>query len=233
MYLPGRAAHPAARTRSQGGPTGTSVAEGFDFLFVAHAAAFFTPADVGDGPFRLIAQYNADATTWEHLDWINLYDPTTGRYRITGDLPTGRTRKTNVVQVKTYRAVLLDHLRHPEAKYADPDGQPCSPSTRGWLARQRIRITGVRLIGKESNRLEDVEAGLVTARDQVQLDYGQTDHAWLETLAAVDHLSGRELARLAGVDRRTIDRLRHGEARPRPSLQQRLIALAKRSIKDT
>jgi transcriptional regulator with XRE-family HTH domain len=43
----------------------------------------------------------------------------------------------------------------------------------------------------------------------------------------LDHMSGRELARLLGVDRRTIDRIRKGEIRaPGAELRKALTELA-------
>jgi hypothetical protein len=87
----------------------------------------------------------------------------------------------------------------------------------------------VRLIGKEANNIDEVQAGRYAQLDEIITEYHNPadDHFHQHITPLLEHLSGRELARLTGADRRTIDRIRAGQM-PRPKLRRELIQLAKR-----
>jgi hypothetical protein len=89
-------------------------------------------------------------------------------YRITTTGHSG-TRKT--ARVKRYGDVLRGYEYHPESKCADEKGNPCEKQTLGLLQRRHIRVDHVRYIGKESNHLEEVDAGLVHCEDSVYTEY--------------------------------------------------------------
>jgi hypothetical protein len=57
--------------------------------------------------------------------------------------------------VQTYRDYFTDYRRHPEAKAASADGQPCLPDTRGLLQPLVVEAESVVHIGKEAARLID------------------------------------------------------------------------------
>ena len=62
------------------------------------------------------------------------------------------------------RLVAAGAARYPvdgQSKSADADGEPAGKQTIGLLQRRHITIGHVIYIGRESNQLEDVEAGLV------------------------------------------------------------------------
>ena len=71
----------------------------------------------------------------------------------------------------TYRDIAERYAVRPEPKSAASDGQPCTKRTRGLLQRRQVLVGGVRYVGKESNRLDDVEHGLVHSLDEVQTTY--------------------------------------------------------------
>jgi hypothetical protein len=73
--------------------------------------------------------------------------------------------------VKTYGEVLREYEIHPESKCADASGKPCSKQTVGVLQRRHIRIDQIKYIGKESNNLEEVEAGLHHSAENVYTEY--------------------------------------------------------------
>ncbi len=101
----------------------------------------------------------------------------------------------------------------PEAKYASTDG---GVRGIGWLERLCIRPRHHTTIGKETNKLDDVQAGLYGAADEILTEYARDDPELEQALAALARLSGREVQRVTGVDRRTIDRVRlRGAASPR------------------
>ena len=63
--------------------------------------------------------------------------------------------------MKTYGDVVTEYEFHPEAKCADASGDACQRQTVGLLQRRHVKIDQIKCIGKESNSLEDVDAGLV------------------------------------------------------------------------
>jgi hypothetical protein len=121
---------------------------------------------------------------------------------------------------------------HPEYKFNRPDQQPCRRDTRGLLQRRPVHLEGSpRLIGKEANNIDEVQAGRYAQLDEIVTEYHNAadDHFHREVMPLLDHLSGRELARLVGVDRRTIDRIRKGKIRtPGPKVRHPLTQLTKR-----
>jgi hypothetical protein len=60
---------------------------------------------------------------------------------------------------------------HPEAKCSDVDGNACGKQTVGLLQRRHIEIAQIKYIGKESNSLEEVDAGLVHSAQNVYTEY--------------------------------------------------------------
>ncbi len=66
-----------------------------------------------------------------------------------------------MARVKTVADVLADYRVHPEPKRLGPDGQPCDRATVGLLRRRPVTGITIDYVGKESNRLEDVQAGVV------------------------------------------------------------------------
>jgi hypothetical protein len=87
----------------------------------------------------------------------------------------------------------------------------------------------VRLIGKEANNIDEVQAGRYAQLDEIITEYHNQDddHFHRQVMTLLEHMSAREIARLVGADRRTIDRIRKGEIRtPGAALRQALTRLA-------
>jgi hypothetical protein len=140
----------------------------FNFLLIAHVTRYHQPADI-DGSFTLIAPYSNDPSKWLALEWVNRHDPDSPSYTITTD---NTCESTGTVRVQTYRDVLTAHVRHPEAKFSETSGQPCAPDAVGPLYRQHITDAITGYIGKEADRIEAVNVGLVAAGDSVTTEYG-------------------------------------------------------------
>ena len=73
--------------------------------------------------------------------------------------------------MKTYGDVIEEYEFHPESKCADATGKPSGKQTLGLLQRRHVRIDSISAIGKESNSLEEVEAGLVHDEQHVYTEY--------------------------------------------------------------
>jgi hypothetical protein len=201
----------------------------FNFLMVVTIDPFGYPPDVDPTKFRLTAPYNSDPDAWETLEWRNIYDPDGPSYRIT----TTKTAspEPDLAVVKSYRDVLREYLIHPEHKFNGPDGQPCRRNTRGLLERRPVQLAGYpRLIGKEANNIDEAQAGRYAQLNEIITEYRDPgdDHFDRQIMSAVSHVPSRELARLVGVDRRTIDRIRKGQT-PRAGLRLALTQVALRS----
>ena len=141
----------------------------FNFLLSAQVAAFGHPIGVKPDRFHLIAHYEKDSRKWINAMWIDRY---TGKpYSITTQGHYG-TRTTALV--KSYNDVLIDYEYHPESKCADASGNVCDEQTVGLLQRRHVKIGAIVPIGKESNKLEEVETGLVQDEDEVYKQYADS-----------------------------------------------------------
>ena len=183
----------------------------FNFLLTCHVRAFGHPTGVDPEHFHLIAPYNNKWTEWLKMRWIDQYTGNT--YRITTDGNDG-TRKTAFV--KTYGDVLSEYEFHPEAKCADAAGNACGKQTAGLLRRRKVCIDLLRYIGKESNSLEAVEAGLIHSEAGTYTEYvDQSRDEWSTIILPV--LKAMPLAELiekSGLSRRALIDIRARRSRP-------------------
>jgi DNA polymerase type B, organellar and viral len=179
-----------------------------NFLIAPHLAHFGHPVGADREHFALIAPYEFESDRWEELEFIDRYSGK--RYRVSTSIPMG-TEIT--ARVQTYRSVLFDYLRHPEAKFNAPDGKPCRAGTIGLLSRRYIRMDGLaHYHGKESRDLEAREYGQVADLDEVQTEYvDEAERRRANALALVGRLGVMGAARELGVNERTVRRwLRDG-----------------------
>lgn len=211
----------------------------FGFLLAAHITPFGHPPGVDPAQFRLIAPFERDASRWERMRWFNLYDAgsaTPGRDAATAHFSiTTRQPESLVpglVTVQTYADLLTAYRVHPEAKSAGLDGEPCSYQTRGLLARRMVVAVARRTIGKESNRLEAVAAGLVGSVEDVYTSYpdaGDAREALRRVLARLPH---GQLSQRAGVSARQLREIIAGRETPHPRTRAALIAASAAIMRD-
>lgn len=140
-------------------------------------------------PRRLLAPYERDPRQWLDNRWHDLHNPERPAVNITTDAGN----RNGKVLVKDHRRVLDDYASHPEVKSAMPDGNPCNREYRGLLNRRVIHAAGIVHIGKESNRLDDVEAGAIVDPSDVYTSYPRNDRDIV--LAVFSGMSNREVAR--------------------------------------
>ena len=198
----------------------------FNFILSAHVAPFGHPGDADPEHFHLIAPYESDPRKWEKLPWIDEYSEK--RYRISASLPSA-TR--SLARVKSYGDVLEEYEFHEEAKCADASGAPCDRQSVGLLSRRHVRIEKVHFIGKESNKLEEVEGqGVSDARDvYTEYPHPRRDEwktKWLPLLSSipVSKLLGH------GVSKATIYAARAGRSLY-PNTKVKIIAAMREIVK--
>jgi hypothetical protein len=180
----------------------------FNFILSCHIAPYGHPIGADPERLHLIAPYETDPRKWLALPWIDQYSGK--QYRISTTLATG-TR--HIARVKSYGDVLEEYEYHEEAKCADATGAPCDKQTVGLLQRRHVRIEWPpRFIGKESNRLEEVEEGSVPDAGEVYTEYPDPRRdKWTTTvLPELRRLTLSELEARTGLDRRTLQRIRAG-----------------------
>ena len=200
----------------------------FNFLITCHVKPFGHPPGVDAGHFHLIAPYDANSRQWLKMIWTDQYSGSD--YQIT---TMGHHGNRNTARVKTYGEALQEYEVHPESKYADATGDPCGKQTVGLLQRRHVRIDLIRYIGKESNNLEDVEAGLVHAVDNVYTEYTdpRRDEWRTKIVPALKEIPLSVLQRKSGMSRRMLIYVRTGRRRPHRKNQELLAAIVRQTTK--
>lgn len=113
-----------------------------------------------------------------------------------------------------------------EAVVAHHLGGPCLRTSAGLLGRRQVRVTLIRHIGKESNRLDEVEDGLVGDLDDVQIQYVAE---WEAALPKLKEIYVPRLTQRTGLSRRTLRSNLNSGRLPRREYRRRLIALVAQS----
>jgi len=139
----------------------------FNFLLSCHVSPFGHPTNTDPTHFHLILPYNNDPKKWLKHKWIDQY--TGNEYFISTNYNDRQTAR-----VKTYEEVIEEYHFHPEAKCADANGIPSNKQTIGLLQRRHVRIDQIKYIGKESNNLEEVDAGTIHSEDSIYTEYVDT-----------------------------------------------------------
>jgi hypothetical protein len=196
----------------------------FNFLISCHVKPFGHPFRADPERFHLIAPYDRDPRRWLQTRWIDEY--TGNEYGIT---TTGATGDRFTARVKTYGEVMEEYEFHPESKCADMDGHPCQKETRGLLQRRRVAIDEIKFIGKESNSLEEVEAGLVHDQKNVYTEYvdPKRDIWTTKTLPAIKKAKPASLNKACQsfLSSRAIRDIRAGRSMPHRKNREKLLAV--------
>ena len=184
----------------------------FNFVLTCQVKQLGHPNGVDPEHFHLIAPSDGEPGRWIETDWIDQY--TGNLYRITTQ---GHYGSQDAARVKTYGEILREYEFHPEAKCADQDGNACERRATGLLQRRHVIIDGIRFIGKESNALEDVEAGLVHSAESAYTEYCDPKYdEWTTKIApALKKAPLSVLIKQTGLSRRALISLRVGDSRPR------------------
>jgi hypothetical protein len=178
--------------------------------------------------FHPVASYDPDPRNWIGGDWFDLYS---GKpIEIT---PEGRLGGSATVRVKTYRETLAAYELHPETKALGPDGESCRGRTEGLLRRRPVVAAYLVNVGKESNRLEDVQIGLVHNEEEiVSMFLPRRFDPWFRlVLPVLRRIPVSSLAQASGLDRRTIQGLRNRRVYPRAKTKEILTKIAARAAR--
>ena len=187
-----------------------------NFMLSAQVAPFGLPPGVDAQHFHLVAPYNPDPRQWLKLSWFDRYSGKTYRVTVGDDVSEG------VVRIKTYGDVVAEYRVHPEHKSLAPDGQPCLRTTIGLLQRRPVTAIRPVYVGKESNRLEEVQHGLIEDEDEVMTEYRDTaNDPFVRFVVPVLRTMPVRSAEVLGISARTFKRARAGTARPASETGQR------------
>jgi hypothetical protein len=117
-------------------------------------------------------------------------------------------------RIKTIEEVVNQYQYHPEAKSLGPDGKPCGRKTIGLLTRRPVIDLYLVQIGKESNRLEDVEARLVHDVDNVSTEYRdrRRDPFWILVIPVLRGMPRTQLLKETGLSRNALKSILAGRA---------------------
>ena len=181
----------------------------FDFLLTCHVKQFGYPPDVDPGKFHLVAPYVPDPECWVDLPWIDQHSGT--QYEITTE---GFHGSRGVARVKTDGEVLREYEFHPGAKSADAKGKPSGKQSVGLLRRRHVRVERIVYIGKESNRLEEIEAGVIHSPDNVYTEYPdpRRDEWQTRILPVLSKIPVEALMRFSGRSRSMLVRAMAGQS---------------------
>jgi hypothetical protein len=179
-----------------------------------------TPAESDPTKFHLAAPFERDARKWLALKWTDIHSGK--KYGVTtSDYPSAI-----LVRVKSLRDVLEGYRTHPEPKSCGSEGDACGRGTVGLLMRRPVHATSLTYLGKESNRVEEVEVGLVHSWSDVLSSYVDPEAEWREKLLPKLHEIPRALAaQLLQLTERAVTALRSERARPSGETRSRLRAL--------
>jgi len=197
----------------------------FNFLSTCHVRPFGHPYGCAPEHFQLIAPYERDSRRWLKMPWIDRYSSSTYRISTTGDHGGRQTAR-----VKTYGEVIEEYAFHPESKCADADGRPSGKQTLGLLQRRHIRIDSITAIGKESNSLEEVQAGIVHDEQYAYTEYADRTRDYWSTkvVPALRKISLRTWERETGKSRQILIDARRGRRRPHRRNQELMVSVARR-----
>jgi hypothetical protein len=185
-----------------------------NFLLTFHVAPFGHPTGVDPEHFHLFAPWNPEARQWMKMIGVDQY--TGKKFRVS---TIGFTGSEGVARVKTYGDVLAEYRVHPEPKSLGPDGEPCNRGTVGLLRRRSVTGIYIDYVGKESNRLEEVQAGTVHDPGEVLTIISHPRRgAWPKLILRVlQEIPVADLARASARSYAVIKRIRAGQ-KPNPEL---------------
>jgi hypothetical protein len=197
----------------------------FGFLLLGHLDPLVRlPEGLKPGSVTPMAPFTSNPDELLSAQWRNRRD---GRLLDVTTRPRGERGK---VRLQTIRDVVADYRLHSETKSGDTRGGFGRRGSTGVLPRLTVRAVGLPVhIGKESNRLEEVQDGLVTDPDEVYVVYRDERRDWAAALPALrairDERGWRYLAEASGLSEWALRYALNGGKMPHRKARARLLAL--------
>jgi hypothetical protein len=197
----------------------------FNVLIGTHVRPLGYPVGVSPERFHLVAPYERNPLQWLRMNWIDQYSERA--FKIT---TKGQHGFRTAACVKTYGEVVAEYETHPEAKCADRDGQVCTRQTIGLLRRRHVRMGVLRYVGKESNALEDVDAGLIHAEADIYTEYSdpRRDEWTTRIVPVLKQIPLKVFERLSGKPRKMLIDARLERRELRPESRRLIASIARR-----
>ena len=175
--------------------------------------------------FHPIAPHESNSTKWLRLKWIDLHSR--NGY---GIITTGFRGTRQTARVKAYGDILRVYEFHLESKCSDANENPGGKQTVGLLYRWHIRIEHIACIGKESNRFEDVESGLIHSEQSVYTEYPdpKRDEWQMKILPALRKAPLPLLVKKSGMSRWALMDARAGRSRTHQKQRERLASIVRK-----
>jgi hypothetical protein len=126
----------------------------FGFLLSCTVSRFGNPHGAHPKAFHLLAPYCTDPKKWGSQLWTDAYSG--AEFGVV----TGRSYVPGIVSIRSIADIKAEFLAHGEVKSETTDGEPAGTRARGLLQRRHVSPAQIVLIGKESNRLDEIAAGL-------------------------------------------------------------------------
>ncbi|MDR3687191.1 MAG: DNA polymerase [Coriobacteriia bacterium] len=196
------------------------------FMVCAQLDPFGLPLGEDAKHFTLVAPYVADASKWRELEFVEIH--TGMHYPVTvGEIIEG------AVTLKAYADIAWEYVAHPETKMADSEGRSGLQQGNEMLHRRHVEVQSIEYIGKESNLLDEANAGLVRDPVQVRNRYEpRNDDLFLtHYVPAMRFIAPRQIREAAGVSASTTNRLIAGSA-PRHETKQRVMQAVDAIVRD-
>jgi len=190
----------------------------FNFLLFAPGAE---PPEGYSGPLRLLTSYSSTPNKWLTLPWRNQHAPA-DRLAVSIDPASPGT-----VVLPTYSTVAIRYQGHTEPKSLSGT-HPCDRRSLGVLNRRAVTAGLINHIGKEANRLEDRESGMLDSSEleEAQLFFvGSNSETWQNVQAELAAIGAREIAAALGLSERRARDWISGHAKPRPRMRNAALDL--------
>jgi hypothetical protein len=184
---------------------------------------FAKPLGKGGQPFHLIAPYEKRSDRWLELEYTDIHSRHT--FAISVDHYDETTAKA-----QTYRELIDRYIDHPDPKCLGPDGTPCRRNTVGLLEPRHIDAFHVEQIGKETNHLEQTQAGIPQDTADAHTHYTDPKRdPWTNlTLPVLNMMPRDELRAASPLQDSALRDVLAGRAWPHPQAEQQLQRIAVR-----
>jgi hypothetical protein len=157
------------------------------FNFIMTFAPQFNGAHI-----RPIAPYSSKPEEWKTTEFRDLHNPDGPGYWIQDEtIPGQDIPAQDVLIAPTFGDVIESYIRHPEFKFNDASGQPCSRDTRGILQRKHVHVFSTHSIGKEANDLDKRDT--VRTLGEIRADYGASYEEWKLVIAILTCYGRRQI----------------------------------------